>query len=762
MNSLTRLLGYRVYRRLVSSYLILVVATVIALSAVLYALFASSATKELAGNARSMLERSAYAADIVRQQVVTVGGQLANSPDVEAYLYGKTVDRIVEFHAIQAIDRLKAFNPVLQSVGLYNGYTGRYINDAGFPPSDGIERASTAFIDFFPRRLEAARTPNKRERQLLTFILTPRFSFAIPQTGAIEVNVDPQAIRSVIESLSGYSRDIETVVFDGKGTILSSSDSSSFMRNISTEGWASRVLSSAEDTGSFLSGTGAKTVFVSYAKTGETGWNFVSLRPYGSMIGNIQRLRVLTCLAALALILLGFFLSINLSGAVYGPLKKIVDAIGQGHSGGAERRSGKPSSGIDEYEVLSGALSRYDEATTSLRSALRGSEVYYRKACVLALLRGSLDESVASQERIAALKADLEAPVYRVIVFRFDGIGSVEDPALLRYTVTGLADAILSRVLPCDAVSSGEDETAVLARTREGEGIDALVLAATEVGEETMERLGASITTGIGDPEYSLDDVPRSYRSGLDYCRYRLFFGPGAIIDADRVGERLDAVVRYPSAIEKKIIESLNTGNGEIIGDLVREFAADIAPLSYYQAINYANRLMLAIFRQFEDATELLDENFKDYYELAREIEECESLEGIADLIEDFCAKIGALLDLRNNLPYVKKNERSVEFVRQYLEEHYGEPGLSLESVADLVDLSPGYLGKLFKTIQGHPFNDVLSGIRLERARELLMTTNRPAAEICASVGLYNVTYFSTLFKKTYGYSPSRYRNRIK
>jgi two-component system response regulator YesN len=96
--------------------------------------------------------------------------------------------------------------------------------------------------------------------------------------------------------------------------------------------------------------------------------------------------------------------------------------------------------------------------------------------------------------------------------------------------------------------------------------------------------------------------------------------------------------------------------------------------------------------------------------------------------------------------------------VKKYIMDNYSDPNLSLDVVADKVELSAGYLGKLFKSITSVSFNDYLNNIRLEKAKELLSTTNEPSSRICEKVGIYNITYFSTLFKKTYGVTPSAFR----
>lgn len=69
-------------------------------------------------------------------------------------------------------------------------------------------------------------------------------------------------------------------------------------------------------------------------------------------------------------------------------------------------------------------------------------------------------------------------------------------------------------------------------------------------------------------------------------------------------------------------------------------------------------------------------------------------------------------------------------------------------------------MGKLFKGATGQSFSEYLNNTRLDKARELLAATPDTAAKISEAVGIYNITYFSTLFKKKYGLTPSAFREQ--
>ena len=107
-------------------------------------------------------------------------------------------------------------------------------------------------------------------------------------------------------------------------------------------------------------------------------------------------------------------------------------------------------------------------------------------------------------------------------------------------------------------------------------------------------------------------------------------------------------------------------------------------------------------------------------------------------------------------------NLQLVNEMKTYVETMYCDPNLTLESVADRVLLSSGYFGKLFKNITGIQFNEYLNNIRMEKAKELLLSTSDNIDIVCEKVGILNRTYFYTLFKKTFGITPSQFRKQLR
>jgi AraC family transcriptional regulator len=97
--------------------------------------------------------------------------------------------------------------------------------------------------------------------------------------------------------------------------------------------------------------------------------------------------------------------------------------------------------------------------------------------------------------------------------------------------------------------------------------------------------------------------------------------------------------------------------------------------------------------------------------------------------------------------------ERALAFIDQHLEEH-----LTLFDIAEAVGLSPYHFAHLFKRTVGMAPHQYVMRRRLERARELLQSTDLPIAELALRVGFANQSHFSALFHKATGVTPLSYR----
>ncbi|MCR5406254.1 MAG: response regulator [Lachnospiraceae bacterium] len=106
-----------------------------------------------------------------------------------------------------------------------------------------------------------------------------------------------------------------------------------------------------------------------------------------------------------------------------------------------------------------------------------------------------------------------------------------------------------------------------------------------------------------------------------------------------------------------------------------------------------------------------------------------------------------------------KQGSSSVERAKAYIAERYNKD-ISLDDVSREMDISPYYFSKLFKEETGENFIEYLTSIRINKAKQLISGTDMSMKEICTEVGYADPNYFSRIFKKNVGVTPTEYKEK--
>ena len=94
-----------------------------------------------------------------------------------------------------------------------------------------------------------------------------------------------------------------------------------------------------------------------------------------------------------------------------------------------------------------------------------------------------------------------------------------------------------------------------------------------------------------------------------------------------------------------------------------------------------------------------------------------------------------------------------------YINEHYADEDISLDSVAEEINISANYLSAVFSNKVGLSFVEYVTKKRMAKAKILLRNTSKRSGEIANEIGYKDPRYFSFVFKKNQGCTPSQYRN---
>lgn len=269
-----------------------------------------------------------------------------------------------------------------------------------------------------------------------------------------------------------------------------------------------------------------------------------------------------------------------------------------------------------------------------------------------------------------------------------------------------------------------------------------------------LEHCSASQTCVIlGQEIYNCRDLRDQFVRMEEMLRLHFFMDGNQILCFNENREESDNSEQILERIVKEIYYGVENGNDSCVAEtltlLFHELRAHMRDSQIYVKYLYSNILKkmcecgLLPHGEFKSC---LDELFGE-----------NSLSGIHKMMLSLTERyIEMPKDAEKKGTEQKRVIRDVmEIVRRRYQED-----ISLQSIAQEVYLSPSYLSYLFKKETGISLIKYITMIRLERAKQLLLSGNMKVSEVAASVGYQNYSYFNITFKNNVGMSPSQFRER--
>lgn len=267
---------------------------------------------------------------------------------------------------------------------------------------------------------------------------------------------------------------------------------------------------------------------------------------------------------------------------------------------------------------------------------------------------------------------------------------------------------------------------------------------------------------GIGEPVNRLRELPFSFEKAGHAFAHRYLMEESLILDsrdmekeASPEKEEFDISRISPKQIDRnKMKEFLKTGDREEVVYFVEEYFRNLG----------IHVLKSNIFRQYI----IMDTYFcvADFVEsLQMEKEEIEAPEMSSSALHSAGEAMSYVVRIIDKALELRENAASnrygyiVDEVMRYIEDNYGDENLSLNLLASYVNFSPSHLSMIFSQQTGQTLIKYLTDYRMNRAKELLRCTGKKSSVVSLEVGYKDPHYFSYLFKKTQGMTPTQYRS---
>ncbi|MBO9598153.1 MAG: helix-turn-helix domain-containing protein, partial [Cohnella sp.] len=464
-------------------------------------------------------------------------------------------------------------------------------------------------------------------------------------------------------------------------------------------------------------------MLISWKSSSLLRWEIASVTDLNSLYGNVSGMRNLFLTITLLLLIAIISLAIVSGRQLYMPVSRLLHFINSDHqtASGAGR---KQSANRETTKQMQGEFQVISERLATLQSRLRESLPAHQEKFIRSLLKKRTYRVEAVEERFDFLGIDLQTEGIGLILVSIeeDGRGEISaeteklEQLLIVDTIDSAIDSRFTRWV------NEHTERMFLALVNCGEnGISAVFAVAEAIKNGMQTNHGMACTFGIGSYCRTIEDLPQAYAEAKEALTYRNMSGDSEVIYIEDVRLQSYMQLPYPKNKEFSLLISIKNGDTKQALDVFADMVSDMRGKASKVAFSQVQQAFLLLLARLIELVGELRLDMKEIVPderpqlLAAFLEKNdwqEMTEWFEYLISACTAYIGDAFREKKNM--------HVERVQQIVANKYGET-VSLAAVAEMLNLNPTYLSRIFKEHMNVTFTEYLTQVRIAKSKELLM-----------------------------------------
>ena len=429
----------------------------------------------------------------------------------------------------------------------------------------------------------------------------------------------------------------------------------------------------------------------------------------------------------------------------------------------------KPVTAMELTKVIENMKEKLDSRKKEQRkmeSLTQVSQDYHKNANVirskaLDCLVKCTREVQVSLDELERMGITFQAASYRVAVFDIDTYSEMyqmdmdkqQESALMAFVLFNVGDEIVVREKAGVVYQEGNNRVCIIfAGNRTKEFSESIHRICHEIQKKVKEVIGLETSIGIGSWVRSPYELIYSYRLAAKAIDYRYLLGGNLLFDMEE--KKTDNSIFLINDLET-LTEAIKSGDRrlmeETLGQIETEIKSALVEKSY--ACIYLQQVIRAIGNTCQSLSEEPEKIIAQRETLLKAVTEQRMFSQAAALVEKYAQEVFDELQELNS----SSGQRQGMLAMDYIQKNYMDPGLSLNSICSYLNISTSYFSTIFKEMTGETFIEVLTRVRMEKAKELMENTTMKNYEIAEKVGFSDPHYFGISFKKITGKTPTEY-----
>lgn len=389
-----------------------------------------------------------------------------------------------------------------------------------------------------------------------------------------------------------------------------------------------------------------------------------------------------------------------------------------------------------------------------------------RERYLTELLNGNM-KGIQRKEQTGSYKSKLyEGSIWTVALLYIEAIEASEEKEklqfhqereLIPFSVKQLADEKIENYCITESFFVS-DKLAIIAGFKAMDEIDGYIDVMNDICKESKRILDLNVSAGIGALSDNLLNLSSSYQGAENALDYKMILGTGKAIYITDVEPDQVIQLQFDEQSERELLAVIKFGSQvEIrttIEYLIGRFENVAIPFKQYQV--YLLGIVSSIMKVVKGYELDLDNIFGSEIDYFDRLAAFQSAEEIKQWFATICINLSSFI----NKERTSTTKQIVKEAKQYILESYEDPLLSVETICEQLHISTAYFSTLFKKETGQSYVAFLTKVRLDKAVELLNNTDYKTYIISNKVGYAEPNYFSYVFKKQFGVSPSKFRGK--
>jgi len=769
------------YAKMVLWISIAILLIILALSGVVYINTQKLLLKNEYASNQKILYQVKYNMAFMDDTISSLCKSLYLNSDVGAVMYAKEENMVDVANRLNKVtSSITSTNPYIHSITIYNRNLDQAYNAGS--PLFFEDRLLDAL--YHSEQLPSKMKPIFRDiRKLVNGQSKPEhvFSYMMYETstddlkpdGVIIINVRSEWLLDNIRQINMIDKRKGDNIFllDQSGEYLADGTGDSGLMQLLKSDLEDYKMTHPEagPDGFFEAKHGGTPYLVTYSRVESAGMTLLKTQPILEVFRSIASLRNSLIIITLIALFLAIFISILITSRIYRPFGNLVNAI---------RRDRSRGEGEDE------AADEISYLNAVYRQSMEELELFYKEKhdnkdrMRHYWLSRLLDERFAiSRDELKALFEEMRISLppdgsYAVALLKIDNYKEFQqtfgakDKEMFRFALLNIASEIVARKYPNEGIDMKEDHVLLIVSVPEQDDGYASELVAL-LGEAQSHFSGffkVTFTASVSDRTDTLSDLHSLYNQTQDQAMYRLQLGHGSVITHARIRKNAENKKSgYSKELEEWLVETIKSGNVAAMKEVLANLFGEMETLNYHNALVSIIRLVDAAIEALEEAKIPAAPSLQ-IASIGRRVLEKETMADIHRIIRS------GLQDSMNKETAENTdtlNSFVVDAVTEYIHKNYQDLSLSMPSIASMMKISSRNLSKIYKEATNLSISDMINGVRLSKAAELLVQEDLSVYEVVQRVGFTNETYFFSLFKKKYKVTPKEYAlqrnvNRIK